>query len=130
MLLDLAGKAAGKVEGSNGSSLPVYIIFTALAVLCFALVGFLAVRAKRKTAQLEYELRKKEEEQKRLAEQVKLEESEIRREVATKLSHELIEDINGLKKEIAASEASSLERAKALAQATSWDDLVVVDKRK
>lgn len=130
LLLDLADKASGKAEGSKGSSLPAYIVFTGLVVICFAIVGFLAMRAKRRAAQLEYELRQKVEAQKRLEEVARLEENEAKRTVATKLVHEAIEQVEGLKKELAAHEAASAERVKALAQATSWDDLVVVDKRK
>jgi len=130
LLLDLADKAAGKAEDSKGSSFPVYIIFTCLAVVCFAVVGFLAIRARRRAAQLEYELRVKIEEQKRAVEQVLLEQNATKRDVAAKQAHELTEDVERLKKEVSANEEASSKRAKTLAEATSWGDLVVIDKRK
>lgn len=130
LLLDLADKAAGKAEDSKGSSLPVYLIFAGLAVVCFAILGFLAVRAKRKAAQLEYELRLKAEEQKRAVEQALLEQDAARRDEAVKQAHELAEDVERLKKEVAANEEAAAARTRALALATSWNDLVIIDKRK
>lgn len=129
-LLNLADKASGRAEGSKGSSFPAYIVFSILAVICFSVLGFLAVRAKRRVAQLEYEIRQKNEEQKRMEEKAKLEADRDKRNAAILLAHDLAEGIDGLKKELAAHEASSAARAKALAKATSWDDLVIVDKRK
>ena len=90
----------------------------------------MAVRAKRRAAQLEYELRKKEEEQKRLAEQAQLEQDATKRAAAEDEIDTLTVDIQGLKEKLEANELAAQERAKALAQATSWDDLVIVDKRK
>jgi hypothetical protein len=130
LLLDLADKAAGKAEDSKGSSLPIYVIFAGLAVVCFAILGFLAVRAKRKAAQLEYELRLKVEEQKRAVEQVLLEQDVAKRNEAAGKAQELVVDVERLKKEVAANEAAAAARTKALAQATSWNDLVIIDKRK
>jgi uncharacterized protein HemX len=130
LLLDLADKAAGKAEDSKGSSVFAFVLFAGLAALCFAVVGWMAVSAKRRAAQLEYELRLKEEEQKRVAEQAKLAQNEADRTKAQAQVHELIESIEGLKKEVAGNEAAALKRVQALAQATTWDDLVVVDKRK
>ena len=130
LLLDLVDKAVGKGEASKGSSLPVYVIITGLVVILFAVVGFMAVRAKRRAAQLEYELRKKEEEQKRLAEQAQLEQDATKRAAAEDEIDTLTVDIQGLKEKLEANELAAQERAKALAQATSWDDLVIVDKRK
>ena len=130
LLLDLVDKAAGKTEGSKGSSLPVYLIITGLVVICFAIVGFVAVRAKRRAAQLEYELRKKQEEQKRAAEQVKLDADATKRAEAEKSVASLETYIQGLKEELKATEDASVARTKALAAATSWDDLVIVDRRK
>lgn len=130
LLLDLADKAAGKAEDSKGSSAFLFVVLAGLAAICFAIVGFMAVSAKRRAAQLEYELRKKEEEQKRVAEEAKLAQNDADRNTAQAKVHELIEGIAGLKKEVEANEAAAFQRTKALAQATTWDDLVVVDKRK
>lgn len=130
LLLDLADKAAGKAADSKGSSVFAFVLFAALAALCFAIVGLSAVAAKRRAAQLEYDLRLKEEEQKRLEEAVKLANSQVNRDTATALVHETIERIDGLKKEVEANEAAAVVRTKALVQATTWDDLVVIDKRK
>lgn len=130
LLLDLVDKAAGKAEDSKGSSLPIYLIITAAVVICFAIVGWMAVRAKRRAAQLEYELRKKEEEQKRAVEQAQLTQNADERVLAEAKIDCLIEDIEKLKGELELNEAAASERAKALAQAASWDDLVIVDKRK
>lgn len=130
LLLDLADKAAGKAADSKGSSVFAFVLFAALAAICFAIVGLSAVAAKRRAAQLEYELRKKEEEQKRALEQVKLETNQVKRDDAMLLAHNLIEEIDGLTKQVEANEAEAVARTKALAQATTWDDLVVVDKRK
>jgi hypothetical protein len=130
LLLDLVGKAAGKGGDSKGSSLPVYVIITGFVCILFAIVGFLAVRAKRRAAQLEYELRKKEEEQKRLVEHAKLEQNaETRAEAESKID-ELTVGIGELKEQLEVVGNAAAERTKALAQATSWDDLVIVDKRK
>jgi hypothetical protein len=46
-LLELSNKASGKSEdASSGSSFPVYIILTGLVMLGFAIMGWLAVRAR------------------------------------------------------------------------------------
>lgn len=129
LLLDLVDKAAGKAEDSKGSSLPLYLIVTAVVVICFAIVGWMAVRAKRRAAQLEYDLRKKEEEQKRAVEQAQLAQNADERALAEAKVDGLTEDIQRLKGELELNEVAAAERAKTLAQAASWDDLVVVDKR-
>jgi len=129
LLLDLVNKAAGKAEDSKGSSLPVYLIVTAAVVICFAILGIVAVSARRRAAQLEYELRMKEEEQKRLVEQAKLEQDASRRAEAESSIDSLTEDVQRLKGDLELNEAAAVDRAKALAKAASWDDLVIVDKR-
>jgi uncharacterized protein HemX len=129
LLLNLADKAAGKAEDSKGSSVFAFVLFAALAAVCFAMVGWMAVSARRRAAQLEYELRAKAEEQKRLEEQSKLLQNDAARAEAQTKIHNLIESIDGLKKGIADNEAEAVARVKALASASSWNDLVVVDKR-
>lgn len=129
LLLNLVDKAAGKGGDSKGASFPVYVVLTGVVCLLFALVGFMAVRAKRRAAQLEYDLRKKDEEQKRLAEQLLLEQNDTKRAEAEDQVTKLTDDIQGLKKELEVVGSAAADRSKALAQAASWDDLVLVDKR-
>lgn len=128
LLLDLADKAAkntGK-EDQKGSSFPVYIIMASIVVIGFAIMGWLAVRAKRKAAQLEYKLRLQEEEHKRAAEALKTtQDAATRAEAESKVSS-LSGSIKDLKEKLASNEAESKERARVLATASGWDDLVVV----
>jgi uncharacterized protein HemX len=129
-LLELSNKASGKSEdASSGSSFPVYIILTGLVMLGFAIMGWLAVRAKRQAAQLEYELRKKEEELARSREQVKLDQdAEIRKTAEGKVAG-LTSSIQELKEKLQVIEVDAADRARALAKATSWNDLVVTGGR-
>lgn len=132
LLVDLSNKAAGKAEESKTSASPiwVYFIFIGLVVIAFAIMGWLVVRARRQAAQLSYELRKKEEEQKRLVEEAKKEQNETTRKEAESQIAALTTDIEGLKKKLLESEAAAADRAKALTQATNWNDITVVDMRK
>ena len=129
LLLELADKAARKVEDSKGSSFPVYLILTGLVMLGFAISGWLAVRARRRAAQLEYELRKKKEEQLEAAERAALIISSDARASAESKVKVITSEIQQLQLKITENESKAADRAKALAQATSWSDLVIVDKR-
>jgi len=133
LLVDLVKVATEKKkdsEGSSGSSsLVVYLIVTALAVIGFSILGWLLVRARREAARLAYELRKKEEEQKRAAEDHKLAQNAADRNEAHKKVKALEEEILGLKKKLEEQKAAQAERTKELEAITSWDDLVIVDKR-
>lgn len=131
-LVDLSNKAAGKVEETkptSASSFPVYLILIGIVVIAFAVMGWLIVRARRQAAQLSYELRKKEEEQKRLVEDAKKVQNETARQEAESKIATLNASIEELKKKLSESEAAAAERAKALTQATTWNDITVVDKR-
>jgi hypothetical protein len=129
-LLALVDKAAGKAEDSKGSSFPVYLILTGLVMLGFAISGWLAVRARRRSAQLEYELRKKHEEQLEAVERATLIISADMRSSAESKVQVLSSEIRQLQLKITENSSKSADRAVMLAQATSWSDLVIVDKRK
>jgi hypothetical protein len=132
VLLSLADKAAKKTtkEGSKGSSFVVYIILTAVISLGFALLGWKAVRAKRKSAQLEYELRVQEEEKIRLAEDAKLSKNATDRDAAIKTVGSLSIDIAGIKDKLETNEAKAKERAILLAKVAGWEELTVVNGKK
>jgi len=132
LLVDLVKAATEKKESSgskSGSSFVVYLIIVGVAVLGFSIMGLLLVSARRKAAKLAYELRKKEEEQKRAAEDHKLAKSGEERNAAHKKVKALEGDIQGLKEELQSTQEVAKKRRTAIEQATSWDDLVVVDKR-
>lgn len=124
-LVALVNQATTSKEGSTGggSNLVVYLIVVGIAVLGFAIMGWLLVRAKRKAAALAYELRKKEEEQKRAAEEHKLAQNNVERDAAHKKVHKLEGEIQGLKKGLEAQRELTAKRAQAVADATSWEDL-------
>jgi len=134
LLVDLV-KAATERKGSSeggspsGSSFVVYLILIGIAVLGFSIMGFLLVRSRREAAKLAYELRKKEEEQKQAAEDHKLAENGQKRNEAHKKVKALQNDIDELKKKLEEQTALANARSKAISDATSWDDLVVVDRR-
>lgn len=129
LLLELADKAARRVEDSKGSSFPVYIILTGLVMFGFAIMGWLAVRARRRSAQLEYELRKKKEEQEQAAERAALVINADMRSSAESRVQVLSSEVRQLQLKIDENRNKAADRAKALAQASSWADLVIVDKR-
>lgn len=133
LLVDLVKVATEKKKdpaGSSGSSsLVIYLIVTAIAVLGFSILGWFLVRARREAARLAYELRKKEEEQKRAAEDHKLAKNGQERNEAHKKVKLLQGEIDELKKKLEAQKAAHAERTKTLEKITSWDDLVVVDQR-
>ena len=129
LMTSLADKAAGKAEDSKGSSVLTFVVFATLTAICFAILGWIAVSDKRKAAQLEYELRLKEDEQKRIAEQVKLTQNEAIRTAAQNQIQVLTKSVEELKKSVADNEDASVNRAKSLAQAATWTDLQVVDLR-
>jgi len=132
VLLSLADKAAKKTaeEGSKGSSFVVYIVITAVISIGFALLGWRAVMAKRKSAQLEYELRVQEEEKARLAEDAELAKNKVDRESAMKAVSSLSVDIANIKDRLAANEAEMKERARLLAKVAGWKELTVVNGRR
>jgi len=110
-------------SGGGSSSIVVYILLIGVAVIGISIVGWLLVRARRRAAQLAYELRKKEEEQKRAAEEHKLAENAKARNDAHKKVKKLDGDIQKLKKKLVTEKALQETRAKALQDATSWKDL-------
>jgi len=117
-------------EGSSGSSsFVVYLIITAMAVIGFSILGWLLVRSRREAARLAYELRKKEEEQKRAAEEHKLAKNGTERNEAHKKVKKLEGEIQELKKKLDAQKVAHDDRVKSLEEITTWDDLVVVDRR-
>lgn len=135
LLVDLV-KAATERKGSSGdgapssgSSLVVYLILAGIAVLGFSIMGFLLVRARRKAAKLAYELRKKEEEQKQAVENAQLEKNAEKREASNEKARKLQGEIDGLKKNLEDQKVVAASRAQALSDATTWDDLVIVDKK-
>lgn len=128
-LIDKATSAGGEGATKSGSSMPVYIIIAGIAVLIISITGFMLVRARRKVARLASELRLKEEEKVRLVENAKLTLSKSNR---TRIKAQIVEKQLEIKriergmKELA--EANAVRKA-SLAKLTSWDDLVIVDRR-
>jgi uncharacterized protein HemX len=129
LLVDLV-KAATERKGSSsggsppsGSSLVVYLILTAIAVIGFSVLGWLLVRARREAAKLAYELRKKEEEQKRVAEDHKLAKTAEERKKAHSRVHALEAQIKVLREKLEAQKAAHAERTKSLEAVTSWEEL-------
>lgn len=116
-------KVGSSSSSGGGSSIVVYVVLIGVAVLGFAIVGWLLVRSRRRAAQLAYELRKKEEEQKRVAEDHKLAKNAKARSVAHKKVKQLEAGIQGLKKKLEDQKKRQAIRAKALEDATSWKDL-------
>lgn len=129
LLLDLVDKASGNVEGSKGSSLPVFIILISVVVLAFAIMGWVIVQARRKAARLASQLRKKEEELVRITEDCQLREQAEARADAERRAATLQAEIKELKEKLEDSRAAAADQAKMLSQATGWNDLEVVDKR-
>ena len=127
LLVDLV-KAASEKKDSGGSSsgsssFVLYLIITAIAVIGFSVLGWLLVRARREAAKLAYELRKKEEEQKRVAEDHKLAKSAEERKLAHTKVHALEAQIKGLKEKLEVQKAAHAERTKSLEAITSWEEL-------
>ena len=115
-----------KKEGtsSRGSSnIVVYLLVLGAVVIGFSIMGWLLVRAKRRAAELAYELRKKEEEQKRVAEDHKLAKNNAARDAVHKQVHQLEGQIQELKEKLGVQRELAATRAKAVADATSWEDL-------
>ena len=117
------------VEDSKGSSLPVAVFLMGLVVLAISYFGWQLVRARRRSAKLARDLRKAQESQRQAAEDHKLANNNAARNVAHKKVKRLEAGITELKKKIGVSNAAQQKQAKALADVTRWDDLVVVDKR-
>jgi uncharacterized protein HemX len=132
LLLALANKAAraAEEEGPKGSSFPTYLLLAGLVVLGFAIMGWMAVRASRKAAQLEYKLRLQEEDKKRAQEAATLNKNAVRREDAEVVAQNLEASIQALQGELAAIKDEAAERARVLASAASWGDISVVSATK
>lgn len=128
-LVNLTETAAGK-SGAKGIAFPVYLILAAIIALGIAILGFLLVRARRKAAILEFQLKEKEEEIKDLVDRQKLEQNEQVRKDAEGQVIVLTAGVAELKKAVAASEDEAVKRTEVFAKLVSWNDVVVVDKRK
>jgi len=127
-VMKLTQQAAGNVE-QKGSMWPLYVIITAVIVIGLAIMGWLMVSARRKAAELAYELRKKEEEQKEAAENHTLQTDQDVRDAAQARIKDLGDDIAQLKKELKDREDEAVARAATFAKIASWDDIIIVDKR-
>ena len=122
-IVQQATTARGESSSGGSSNIVVYVVVIGVVVIGFAIMGWLLVRAKRRAAELAFKLRRKEEEQARVAEDATLAENEDVRNKAQNRVNKLSGEIQGLKEKLVDQRKLQATRAKAVADAASWEDL-------
>lgn len=129
LLSGLMKQVVGSEGGNSPSSFPVTMVLIGIVTLIISFMGIKLALAKRKAAQLAVQVRRSEEEKKRIKEEMQLAENSEKRQAAQEEIQELTKEILGLKAQIAKRQAAHLEYVDGLKGVTSWDDIVVVDSR-
>lgn len=130
LLSDLMKQIAGDGEDKKSSSFPVTMVLIGVVVLIVSLMGIKLALAKRQAAKLAVQVRRAEEEKKRVKEKLKLSENSTERQTAQEEIKALGKEVLGLKARIATRQAAHRRHVDDLKGLTSWDDVVVLDSRK
>lgn len=113
----------------GGASMPVTLVLVGILVIVVSVMGIRLAFAKRKAAELAVKLSRAEEEKARAQENEKLAENSTARQSAREEVAALNVEIGCLKNKMAIRHHGHEEDVKKLRSITSWDDLVVEDKR-
>jgi uncharacterized protein HemX len=116
--------AASKPKGKN--SFPIALICAGIVAIIVAILGFMAVMARRKAALLQHELNIREEDHKRSLEKLALEHGAAEREKLVRDTFTLKKRVETLRTERESLEARRVDYEKALQPITSWDEIAVI----
>ena len=130
LLSDLMKQIAGDGEDKKSSSFPVTMVLVGVVVLIVSLMGIKLALAKREAAKLAVQVRRAEEEKKRVKEKIELSNNSTERQTAQEEIKALTKEIFNIKARIATRHASHRRRVDELKGLTSWDDVIVLDSRK
>lgn len=128
LISSLMEKVAGKGD-SKGSSLPVTLILVGIIVLILAVSGLKMAFTKRKAAKLAAQIRKAEEEKKRVEENLKLTDNAIVKQAHWEEIRAISKEILVLKSKMAIRQIAHKKAVKSLQLVTSWDDIEIMDGR-
>ena len=129
LLSGLMKQIAGDGEDKKSSSFPVTMVLIGIMVLIISLMGIKLALAKRQAAKLAVQVRRAEEERKRLKEKIELSDNATERQASHEEVKALTKEILGLNARIAKRQSDHLKSVSQLQAITSWDDVVVVDSR-
>ena len=116
-------------QGEKSSSWPVMLIFLSVFVIFISILGIKLAWAKRVAVKLAIQVRRVEEEKKRVEEDAKLSENSVVRQAAQEKITTCTKEVLKLKAQIAKRYSEQKEMADQLKSITSWDDIVVVNIR-
>jgi len=128
-LQKILDSVSGSSEGGSPSSWPVTVFFLSLFVIILAVLGIKMALTKRAAAETARKLRKQLEDERQARENAKLAENDEARREAQEVIADAVARVAGLKQEMAVRQVAHEEYVKELQSISSWDDIVVVDRR-
>jgi hypothetical protein len=129
LLSGLMKQISGGGEGEKSSSFPVTMVLLGVVVLIISLMGIKLALAKRQAAKLAVQVRRTEEEKKRVKEKLELSNNSTERQAAQEEIQALGKEVLGLKAKIVLRQSEHRKNVDELKGLTSWDDIVIVDGR-
>jgi len=116
-------------QAGNKASWPVMLFLLGLLVLVFSILGIKLALARRQAAELAAKLRKAEEVAKQEQEKVQLANNALDRETAQLAADAAQLQVEDLHQLLEAQRLAHEEKVREIKGVTSWDNLVIVDKR-